>query len=44
MFYRIIRPVARFIVWVLNGHLHVHHKGRLDHQNILQVVFSLKSP
>lgn len=29
MFYRFIRPIVRFIVWVLNGHLHVHHKERL---------------
>ena len=29
MLYRIFRPIARFIVWVLNGHLHVHHTERL---------------
>ncbi|MBP2057730.1 1-acyl-sn-glycerol-3-phosphate acyltransferase [Lactobacillus colini] len=29
MFYKIIRPIVRFIVWVLNGHLHVHHKDRI---------------
>lgn len=29
MFYRFIRPIVRFIVWVLNGHLHVHHKDRI---------------
>ena len=38
MFYRIIRPVARFIVWVLNGHLHVQHKDRLPDGNYILVA------
>lgn len=38
MFYRIIRPIARFIVWVLNGHLHVHHKDRLPDGNYILVA------
>lgn len=38
MFYRVIRPIARFIVWVLNGHLHVHHKERLPEGNYILVA------
>lgn len=38
MFYRVIRPVVRFLVWVLNGHLHVHHKDRLPAGNYLLVA------
>lgn len=38
MFYRIARPLARFIVWVLNGHLHVHHKDRLPEGNYVLVA------
>lgn len=38
MFYKIIRPIARFIVWVLNGHLHVHHKDRLPKGNYILVA------
>ena len=29
MFYKFIRPIARFIVWLLNGHLHVYNKQAL---------------
>ncbi|QNQ83848.1 1-acyl-sn-glycerol-3-phosphate acyltransferase [Lactobacillus sp. PV037] len=29
MFYKFIRPIARFIVWILNGHLHVYNKEAL---------------
>lgn len=29
MFYKFIRPIARFIVWLLNGHLHVYNKEAL---------------
>lgn len=38
MFYRFIRPIARFIVWVLNGHLHVHHKERIPNGNYILVA------
>jgi 1-acyl-sn-glycerol-3-phosphate acyltransferase len=38
MFYKIIRPIARFIVWVLNGHLHVHHKDRIPKGNYILVA------
>ena len=38
MFYRFIRPIARFIVWVLNGHLHVHHKDRIPDGNYILVA------
>ena len=38
MFYKIIRPIARFIVWVLNGHLHIHHKNRLPKGNYILVA------
>jgi 1-acyl-sn-glycerol-3-phosphate acyltransferase len=38
MFYRFIRPIARFVVWVLNGHLHVHHKERLPEGNYVLVA------
>lgn len=38
MFYKIIRPIARFVVWVLNGHLHVHHKDRLPKGNYVLVA------
>lgn len=35
MFYKIVRPIVRFIVWVLNGHLHVHHKDRIPQGNYI---------
>lgn len=35
MFYHIIRPIARFIVWVLNGHLHVNHQDRIPEGNYI---------
>lgn len=38
MFYKIIRPIARFIVWILNGHLHVHHKDRIPDGNYILVA------
>lgn len=38
MFYRIIRPIARFIVWVLNGHLQVYNKDRLPEGNYVLVA------
>lgn len=38
MFYRFMRPLARFIVWLLNGHLHVHHKERLPQGNYILVA------
>ncbi|TSO26475.1 1-acyl-sn-glycerol-3-phosphate acyltransferase [Lactobacillus sp. LL6] len=38
MFYRFIRPIVRFIVWVLNGHLHVHHKERIPEGNYILVA------
>lgn len=38
MFYRFIRPIVRFIVWLLNGHLHVHHKQRLPEGNYILVA------
>lgn len=38
MFYRFIRTIARFVVWVLNGHLHVHHKDRLPAGNYVLVA------
>ncbi len=38
MFYKIIRPIARFIVWILNGHLHIHHKNRLPKGNYILVA------
>ena len=38
MFYRFIRPIARFIVWILNGHLHVHHKNRIPKGNYILVA------
>ncbi|RVU71586.1 MULTISPECIES: 1-acyl-sn-glycerol-3-phosphate acyltransferase [Lactobacillus] len=38
MFYRFIRPIVRFIIWVLNGHLHVHHKDRLPEGNYILVA------
>ena len=38
MFYKIIRPIARFIVWVLNGHLHVHNKERLPEGTYILVA------
>ena len=38
MFYRFIRPIARFVVWVLIGHLHVHHKERLPKGNYVLVA------
>lgn len=38
MFYHFIRGVARFIVWILNGHLHVNHKDRLPEGNYILVA------
>lgn len=38
MFYKIVRPIARFIVWILNGHLHVHHKDRIPAGNYILVA------
>lgn len=38
MFYRIIRPLVRFIVWLINGHLHVHHKQRIPAGNYILVA------
>lgn len=38
MFYRFIRPIVRFIVWILNGHLHVHHKDRIPDGNYILVA------
>ncbi|MCI1942565.1 MAG: 1-acyl-sn-glycerol-3-phosphate acyltransferase [Lactobacillus sp.] len=38
MFYRVIRPIARFIVWILNGHLYVNHKDRLPEGNYVLVA------
>ncbi|MDX5109120.1 lysophospholipid acyltransferase family protein [Lactobacillus jensenii] len=38
MFYKIIRPIARFIVWVLNGHLHVYNKERLPEGTYILVA------
>ncbi len=38
MFYRFVRPIVRFIVWVLNGHLHVHHKNRIPKGNYILVA------
>ena len=38
MFYKIIRPIVRFIVWVLNGHLHIYHKDRLPKGNYILVA------
>lgn len=38
MFYRFVRPIVRFIVWVLNGHLHVHHKERIPEGNYILVA------
>lgn len=38
MFYHFIRGVARFIVWILNGHLHVNHKDRLPEDNYILVA------
>ncbi|EFG55857.1 1-acyl-sn-glycerol-3-phosphate acyltransferase [Lactobacillus amylolyticus] len=38
MFYRFVRPIVRFIVWVLNGHLHVHHKERIPSGNYILVA------
>ncbi len=35
MFYHIIRPIARFIVWVINGHLHVNHRDRIPEGNYI---------
>ncbi|RMC41613.1 1-acyl-sn-glycerol-3-phosphate acyltransferase [Lactobacillus sp. ESL0233] len=35
MFYHFIRAVARFIVWVINGHLHVNHKNRIPEGNYI---------
>lgn len=35
MFYHIIRPIARFIVWVINGHLHVNHRERIPDGNYI---------
>lgn len=29
MLYKFFRPIVRFIVWILNGHLHIHHKERI---------------
>ena len=38
MLYRIFRPIVRFIVWVLNGHLHVHNKNRLPEGTYILVA------
>ena len=38
MFYRFVRLIVRFIVWVLNGHLHVHHKERIPSGNYILVA------
>ncbi|KRL64014.1 lysophospholipid acyltransferase family protein [Lactobacillus psittaci] len=38
MFYKIIRPIVRFIVWVLNGRLHVHNKDRLPQGNFVLIA------
>lgn len=35
MFYHIIRPIARFVVWLINGHLHVNHKERIPEGNYI---------
>lgn len=35
LFYRFIRPVARFVVWILNGHLHVFHQDRIPDGNYI---------
>lgn len=38
MLYSIFRPIVRFIVWVLNGHLHVHNKNRLPEGTYILVA------
>ncbi|APT17887.1 1-acyl-sn-glycerol-3-phosphate acyltransferase [Amylolactobacillus amylotrophicus DSM 20534] len=38
MFYKFIRPVARFVVWALNGHLHVYNKERIPNGNYILVA------
>lgn len=38
MFYKIIRPIVRFIIWLLNGHLHIHNKNRLPKGNYILVA------
>ncbi len=38
MFYKIIRPIARFVVWVLNGHLHVYNKERIPEGNYILIA------
>ncbi|MDF7639088.1 1-acyl-sn-glycerol-3-phosphate acyltransferase [Lactobacillus sp. ESL0791] len=38
MFYHFIRPVARFVIWLLNGHLHVYHKERLPKGNYIMAA------
>ncbi|WEV50442.1 1-acyl-sn-glycerol-3-phosphate acyltransferase [Lactobacillus sp. ESL0731] len=35
MFYHFARAAARFIVWILNGHLHVYHKERIPEGNYI---------
>ncbi|WEV70298.1 1-acyl-sn-glycerol-3-phosphate acyltransferase [Lactobacillus sp. ESL0785] len=35
MFYHFIRVVARFVVWVINGHLHVYHQDRIPEGNYI---------
>lgn len=36
--YRFLFGIARFLVWVLNGHLHVHHKDRIPDSNYILVA------
>lgn len=38
MFYKFIRPIARFIVWVINGHLHVENYDRLPEGTYILVA------
>lgn len=38
MFYKFIRPIARFVVWVLNGHLHVKNYDRIPEGTYILVA------
>ena len=38
MFYKFMRVIVRFLVWLLNGNMHIHHKDRIPKGNYILVA------
>ena len=38
MFYKFMRVIVRFLVWLLNGNMHIHHKERIPKGNYILVA------